>query len=78
MRHAPVSATFRRQTGVRWREAGWLSALVDVAAVSDGNDEDKEDIVVNLVHDEVVTGADTPLTVPTGEFLGSAGSGLIG
>ena len=59
-------------------EAAWLSPLVDVAAVSDGNDEDKEDIIVDLVNDAVVTGADTPLAVPAGEFLGSTGSGLIG
>ena len=53
------------------------AALVDVAAVSDGDDEDEENLVADLVDDAVVAGADPPLAVPTDELLGSARTRLV-
>jgi len=44
-------------------------ALVDVAAVPDGDDEDEEHVVVDLVDDPVVAGAGAPLAVTADELL---------
>lgn len=41
-----------------WRSAG---SLVDVAAVSELEDEDEQFVVVDLVNDAVVAGPDPPL-----------------
>ena len=37
-----------------------VSAVVDIASVTDGDDEDNEHFVVDLVDDPVVAGAHSP------------------
>jgi len=67
----PASAqTGRGSSGLR------LSAVVDFASVSDGDDENEHHVVVDLVHDPVVASADAPIAISTHELLDSARSGL--
>lgn len=51
--------------------------MLDVAAMPDGDDEDEQDIIVDLVDHPVVAGPDTPLAVPADEHLGAARPGLV-
>lgn len=45
-----------------------LTALVDLAAVTDGDHEDEQDVVVDLVHDPVVTGTNTPFAIAANQL----------
>ncbi len=47
---------------------------VDVAAVPNGEDQDQQHAVVNLVDDAVVAGAHTPLAPPSDELLRASGT----
>lgn len=46
--------------------------------MSDLDDEDEEDVVVNGVDDAVVAGADAPKLGGAFEFLGASGSRILG
>jgi hypothetical protein len=41
----------------------------------DGHDEDKEDVVVDLVDDAIVAGSYPPLALPSASFLAPLGRG---
>ena len=45
--------------------------------MANSDDQDEQDIVVDFVHDAVVTGPDSPFTFAAGEFLGTVWSRLI-
>lgn len=55
-----------------------LSEAVHLAAVTNSEDEDHQDSVVDLVDDAVVAGAHTPLALPANELLSSGWAGLLG
>ena len=46
--------------------------------MTDSEDEDRQDSVVDLIDDAVVAGAHTPLALPANEVLGSGWAGLLG
>lgn len=50
-----------------------LPMAVDVPPKANGDDENEEDVVVHLVDDPVVPGANSPLTVAASQCLGPAG-----
>ena len=55
-----------------------LSEAVHLTAVTNSEDKDHQDSVVDLVDDAVVAGAHTPLVLPANELLGSGWAGLLG
>ena len=55
-----------------------LSEAVHLATVANGEDENYQDSVVDLVDDAVVAGAHAPLTVPSDKLLGASWAGLLG
>lgn len=55
-----------------------LSEAVHLAAVTDGEDEDHQYPVIDLVDDAVVSSAYAPLTVPSDEFFGTCRARLLG
>ena len=61
-----------------WHDVRWLSMEIDVSAVADGDHQDEQDVVVDLVHDPVVAGAHTPLAVATDQLLGAVRTGFAG
>ncbi len=57
---------------------GRSPSLIDVPSMADGDDEDDKDLVVYLVDDAVVTGADPPFALTADQLLGSSRSRLAG
>ena len=55
-----------------------LSEAVHLAAVTNGEDEDHQYSIVDLVDDAVVASARTPLAMPANELLGAGWAGLLG
>ena len=56
---------------------GGLATTVDLAfAVSDGDHEDEESVVINLVDDPVIPGSHPPLAVTPDELSRTSGAGL--
>ena len=55
-----------------------LSEAVHLTAVTNGENEDDQHSVVNLVDDPVVCRPHTPLALPANEVLGSGWAGLLG
>lgn len=52
-----------------------LSEAVHLAAVTDGEDEDYQDSVIDFVNDAVVASAHMPLAMPANELLGAGWAG---
>ena len=54
-----------------------LSEAVHLAAVTNGEDENYQDSIIDFVNDAVVAGAHTPFTMPSNELLGASWAGLL-
>ena len=54
------------------------ASLVDLATMPDGNRQDKQDLVMDLVDNPVVPGAYTPLAFAPDELLRPTRSRLLG
>lgn len=52
--------------------------LVDLLAVAIRKNQDQENVVVYLIDDPVVAGADPPLAGTSGKLLGPGRSGFVG
>ncbi len=56
---------------------GRFSGVGRCLADADGDDEDEENLVAELVDDAVVAGADPPLPVPTDQLIGATRARLV-